>query len=73
MRYWVYDGHETQSYTKIHWTSRPGLPECYRGGPERNWHGPFATKAFAERKAESLMRLESGECPKCQARESMGT
>ena len=69
MRYWVYDAHATKSYTRIHWTARPGLPDCYRGGPERNWHGPFATKACAERMAESLMRVESDERVVCLARE----
>lgn len=61
-QYWVHDAHETMSYTKIHWTNRPGLPECYRGGPEKDWHGPFDAKADAERMADSLMRVESGEC-----------
>ena len=69
MRYWVYDAHDTKNYTKIHWTTRSGLPDCYQEGPERNWHGPFATKACAERKAGSLMRVESDEYFKCRARE----
>ena len=69
MRYWVYDAYETQSYTKIHWAPQLGLPGCYRGGPEENWHGPFATKAEAESKAISLMRIESGDCDVCKTRE----
>ena len=72
MKYWIYDGHETKSYTKTHSTAGPGLPDCYQGGPERNWHGPFATKACAERMAESLMRVESGECLVCRIRELAG-
>ena len=51
-----------KSYTKIHWTNRPGLPECYRGGPDKDWHGPFYSQADAERIADSLMRVESDEC-----------
>lgn len=63
--YWVYDGHDTNSYTKIHWSDGPELPACYRGGPRDDWHGPFATKPETERKVNALNRIRSGECCRC--------
>ena len=38
-QYWVHDAHETKSYTKIHWTNRPGLPSAIRETPKRTGMG----------------------------------